>query len=246
MANTEELIVQIKALVDAAKLTALQRKDLLRAVVAQNWPEPTNDWQLKTPIIEETQKASLGTGVVLTFKEHGVQKAVMLKVGSHYQGPRYAADPSDPTYMIAGGFLNLIKGEDPQVGVVRETGEELVDDKGNPILTIHPDRLKPMDTKTLTFSSGERRVVIGFMLELSPAEAQTIKAHVSRLENDDEYRRAVREHTKNPDTGKPEVCTVSILPLKEVLDGKHKLLHKDQMSLFKKIDEHLNSAEVIR
>ncbi|NCY24478.1 MAG: hypothetical protein EBX37_06340, partial [Alphaproteobacteria bacterium] len=207
---------------------------------------------------EEVQRASVGAGVGITFREHGVQKVVLMQAGDHYIGPFHDGDRSKPKYMIPGGFINLTettgtrlvaadaKPEDPRVGAVRETEEELIDDKGKPLLTIDPARLKAMDAKSLAFRNGDRHVALGFLLELTPDEAKVLKAHAERMESDKAYHRAVREHTINPDTGKPEACTVKILPLKEVVEGKHALLYPDQKTLFERIDEHLNATEVRR
>lgn len=192
-----DINAQLDALLNMAGLDDATKKQILREAVARHWPRLPTYSTLKSPVIEEVQKATVGTGVVLTFKEHGLQKAVLMKAGTHYKSQRYEADPAKPTYMIPGGFINLTetkgtlstpanstKAEDPRVGAVRETEEELVDNTGKPLLAIDPSRLTPMDTKTLTFPWGERRVVIGFMLELSPGEIQTVKNHVDRLDSD--------------------------------------------------------------
>ena len=188
------------------------------------------------PVIEEVQKATVGTGVLMTFRDRGVNKAVVLKAGSHYK---------ESSYMIAGGFLDLsktpgtlltpadpAKAEDPRVGAIRELEEEMRDDKGAPLLTIDPARLKPTDTKSITLKNGERRLVIGFTLDLTPQEVKTVQDHVDRLEHDAAYREAVRAHTINPDSAAPEVATVSIVKLDDLATGKAPLLHPDQSSLF--------------
>jgi hypothetical protein len=254
-----DVLSQIKTLIDSSGLAGREKKSLIRSVVKENWPELPSYSTLPSPVVEEVQKATVGTGVVLIFKENGIHKAVVVKAGTHYQGPQYKADPDLPTYMISGGFINLTKtegsqtvpansskAEDPQMGAVREMEEELIDDKGEPLMKVDPSRLKPMDTKTLTFPSGERRVVIGMLLELTPQEVAIIKEHVGRMEQDETYRHAVRAHTINSETGKPEICTVSILPLKEIIEGKHTLLYPDQKSLFEKVEQYYNSAKVAR
>ncbi len=246
-------LADITRQINALNLDAKGKKEFLRKLVAANWPELPGYSTLSAPKVEEVQKAVVGTGVVMTFKEHGIQKAVVVKVGTHYAGARYAADPAVPTYMIPGGFIDLTqtpgsssvpadatKGEHPRVGALREIEEEMVDDKGSPVLGgIDPSRLKPMDTKTISIPNGDRSVVIGLHLELNPDEARKLKEHVQRLETDDTYRHAVREHTINPETNKPEICTISILPLAEIAAGKHNLLHKDQISLFQLINDQV-------
>ena len=179
---------------------------------------------------------------------------MVVKPGTHYKSARYLADPDQPVHMLAGGHVNLKEtpgigvvpanqkqAEDPNVGAVREIEEEIVDDKGKPVLkNIDPARLKVMHIKTLTPPSGESHLVIAYKLELTPEEASTITAHVAKLESDENYRRAARGHTKNPETGEPEICTVAIHPLKEVAEGQHTLLQEGQRILFKKVYEEEN------
>ena len=249
--DNQSAIQQIGDVINRLGLDAERTKAFLRQLVEANWPGLPVYSTLKFPKINEVETATVGTGVVPTFRaESGNVMAVVVKAGTHYQGPRYAADPLIPTYMIAGGFLNLThspatqfsaeilnKPEDPRVGAVREAEEELVDDAGKPVLAIDPSSLLPMDTKMLSFPWGEKRLVIGFMVPLNPAQVLTIKSHVARLEVDDNYRHAVRNHTINKDSDKPEICTVSILPLEEIASGRHVLLHRDQISLFQRVAE---------
>lgn len=259
MSGIEDVAARIAAIIDDANFSDAQRKELLKTLVEKHSPKLPPYSTLPFPVIEEVQKATVGTGVVAVFKEHGVQKALLMKAGTHYQNSRYAADPATPTYMIPGGFINLTqtegtlltkpddkRAEDPRTGAIRELEEELVNDQGQALLSIDPARLKPMDTKTLTLPWGERRVVIGFMLELDAGEAATLRSHVQRLEGDEAYRHAVRAHTVNDETDKPEVCAPCIQPLKEVVEGKHILLYPDQRSLFAHIAQALNSTEISR
>jgi hypothetical protein len=153
--------------------------------------------------------------------------------------------------MIAGGFINLshnnavidlnsrntLRAEHPQEGAVRELKEELVDDHKNPIISPDPDRLLPVITKTLTFPSGERRVVIGHALMLLEAEVERLLLHLQRVDVDEAYRQACRAHTTNSETNLPEVCRLDVIPLDVVIAEDFRLLHPDQSSLFQMIWE---------
>ena len=249
-----------KTLADAIKATGLQGKalkDALREAVGTAWPDLPPWSTLKAPVIEEVQKASIGSGVVLTYVEGGVRKVVLGQAGYHYKNPKIPG-PMPESYTIPGGFIDLssTKGsakvaatdapEDPRTGAAREVEEEFKLVDGAPLLAVEPDRLKPMDTKTIAFSNGEKRVVIGMMLELSPAEAATVKAHVAQLAADPSFRAAVGRQTINSASGHPEVCDVKIFNLDDVVAGKVNLLHKDQQSLFGLVKAHFDAAPAAR
>ena len=245
-----------KILADAIRATGLRGralKDALREAVGAAWPDLPPWSTLTAPVIEEVQKASIGSGVVLTFVEDGVRKVVLGQAGYHYKNPK-TPGPMPESYTIPGGFIDLTstKGsakvaaadapEDPRTGAAREVEEEFRLADGSPLLAVEPARLKPMDTKTIAFANGEKRVVIGMMLELTPAEAATVKAHVAQLAADPSFRAAVGRQTINPASGHPEVCDVKIFGLDDVAAGKVNLLHKDQQSLFGLVREHFDTA----
>ena len=163
-------IEEIKAIFNKAGLKGKDLKDALRETVRELWPDLPKWSTLDGAIIEEVQKASVGSGVVLTFEENGVHKAVLAQAGLHYK-PRGHNGPMLPSYMILGGFINLTSTEgssrvpaskdpeDPRIGAAREIEEEFKKPDGSPLLSVDPSRLKPMDTKTLTFRNGERHLV---------------------------------------------------------------------------------------
>lgn len=224
------------------------RREVLEGLVGITWGPLPPYSTLSRPEISEVAKATVGTGIVPIFKhpESGEWHAVVVRPGTHYQGSRYAADPSHPYTMIAGGFINLTyalspaaeklsRAEHPQEGAVRELREEIKDSQGASLLEVSPDRLRPVDTLTLSFKSGEKRVVIGYLLELSDEETTRILAHTKKTQEDPSYRRACRGHTLNAESGKPEVCQVDVLPLAKLIDEATTLLHPDQRSLFNKL-----------
>jgi hypothetical protein len=249
---------QAKQLADAIidqfsldKIPVPLRQEVLRKLVGESWGELRPYSTLRMPEISVVAKATVGTGVVPVFR-HPVTKewhAIVVRPGTHYQGPRYAADPAEPYFMIAGGFINLskvpevpgliagqsLRAEHPAEGAVRELTEEILDSNGAPLLQPAPERLYPVDTLTLSFPSGEKRVVIGFRLELEPDEAARILAHTERVRTDPTYRRACRNHTINSETGKPEICQIDIVPLGELAKPETKLLHRDQKGCSRKL-----------
>lgn len=230
--------------VGASGLQGNALKSALRGVISAFWPSLPPYSTLEHPKIEEVQKATVGVGVALTFKEHGIQKVVMLKAGANYP-----AAAQRNLYMIPGGFINLTstagssqvaaqdRPESPRVGAAREIEEELRLPDGSPLLSVDPSRLRPMDTQTLALGSGAG-LVVGMMLELTPQEVATVKAHVNSIQTNAAYAQAVADQSISPHSGKPEVADVVISPLKDLAEGKVPLLHSDQQSLFEALHAH--------
>lgn len=245
-----ELTDRVNAIFEQAGLPPKELKTLLRQVVAENWPDLPPWSTLDAPIIEEVQKATVGSGVVLTYVEKGVRKVVLGAAGEHY------LPASAPTaFTIPGGFINLTETpgsalvtpaqtpEDARTGCAREVEEEFKQPDGSPLLHIDPARLKPMDTKTLSFPNGERRIVMGMMYELNADEIAIVKDHVTRLEADHAYKAAVAAQTLNEASHKPEVGDVKVFDLDDVADGRCNLLHPDQQSLFEAVRDHYHSID---
>ncbi len=232
------------------------RREVLRALVAGCWGALPPYSTLAAPEVSEVARATVGTGVVPVFRhpESGQWCAVVVRPGTHYQGPRYAADPRCPYFMIAGGFINLSdsvsshdgvtkRAEHPAEGALRELMEEIVDPSGTPILQPSPDRLVPVDTMTLSLRGGEKRVVIGFLLELNVEETSRILSHVSRTQADAHYRALCRERTINQESGHPEICQVDVQSLGELVRPELNLLHPDQRHLFDRVAWFLRICE---
>lgn len=234
-------------------LQGKELKDVLREAVSATWPDLPPWSTLPGPVIEEVQKASIGSGVVLTFVEDGVRKVVLGRAGAHYDTGTTPSGRRIPAYTIPGGFIDLTstKGsmmvppsaepEDPRTGAAREVEEEFRMPDGAPMLAVSPARLKPMDTKTIAFRSGEKRVVIGMMLEMTVAEISRAKAHSMKIASDMDYAYAIAARSINPASGKPEIEHVEIFNLDDVVAGRVNLLHKDQQSLFGLVKAHFDA-----
>ncbi|MDE1150964.1 MAG: hypothetical protein PW788_00365 [Micavibrio sp.] len=246
-----DIVKQIREIFEQAALSPKEQKQVLRDVVKENWPDLPVWTTLDGAVVEEVQKATAGSGVVLTFEEAGVRKVVLAQTGDHYAKPGEAAVPA---FMIPGGFINLSETpgsslvaassapEDGRTGAAREVEEELKNPDGSALLKVDPSRLKPMDTLTLAFR-GEKRIVIGMMLELNAAEVKTVKEHIANIAASPAYAAATAAQSINHDSGKPEVSNVAIFTLEDVAAGKVNLLHKDQQSLFKVVEQHYKDVE---
>lgn len=247
-----DIAKQIREIFEKAALSPKEQKQVLREIVKENWPDLPVWTTLDGAVVEEVQKATAGSGVVLTFEEGGVRKVVLAQTGDHYAKPGEAAVPA---FMIPGGFINLSSTpgsalvaassapEDGRTGAAREVEEELKNPDGSALLKVDPARLKPMDTLTLAFRSGEKRIVIGMMLELTSDEVKTVKAHIANIASSPAYAEATAAQSINHDSGKAEVSNIAIFTLEEVAQGKVNLLHKDQQSLFKVVEQHFNDVE---
>ena len=239
---------QIGDIIKGAALADRDRRVLLSQIVGDHWG-PVPSWALEHPVIEIVQKATVGSGAVLTFEENGVRKVVLAEAGPHYKQAAF------PQFMIPGGFVNLVhtegssfvpesdKPESPRIAMAREGEEEFRYPDGTPLFTIDPARLKPMDMNTLLFPWGEVRIVLGAMMELTAQEVTRAKEHVARLAADPVYKEAVAGQTKNKDSGKPEVSSVAIFDLKDVAEGRCPLYHPDQKSLFVAVQDHFKASQ---
>lgn len=216
-------------------------KEALRDAVRRSWPGLPPWSTLDGAVVEETRKASVGSGVALVFQEDGEWKTLLGLAGTHYHrgdGPMPAA------FMIPGGFINLDctpgstlvpasdQPEDGRTGAAREVEEEFRLPDGSPLLAIEPARLSPVDTKTLLLPGGQVRVVLGFMLVLTPEEVRAAKLHIEMCAARPAYAAAAAAQSINGETGRPEVAGLAIARLDDVAAGKVPLLHKDQQSLF--------------
>lgn len=249
-----DLADQINALVQQAHLPPKELKSVLREAIRLAWPDMPPWTTLENgPLIEEVQKATVGSGAVLTFVEGGVRKVVLAQAGEHYR----KKDGTLPeSYMIAGGFINLTstpgstqvppsnQPEDPTIGSAREIEEELKTAEGPPLLSVDPERLELMNIKTLSLGD-EKRLVTGQALELTPDEITLVKAHVERMACDSAYKAAVSAQSANHESGKPEVADVKIFTLAEAARGGVPLLHADQLSLFQAIEKHFAKIDAL-
>jgi len=123
--------------------------------------------------------------------------------------PRYGASGG---YMGLGNIAKAIAGEQPAEGAVREWHEEMIDDRGNPVVPISTGRLRPlMPSVDYKAKWGYPVHNDAFSMELSEAELLRIKHHAARLAEDPAYRAGVLEKSKN------EVDGIIVMPLAEAV-----------------------------
>jgi hypothetical protein len=241
-AEINSLVQRIAGLIGQSNVSGASVKGALRHIVSACWPQLPPWSTLAAPVIKEVETAAVAAGVAIIFYENGVQ-TLLAVAGDHY-GPGDGQGDRQDRFMIPGGFINLTstpgsslvppsaEPEEPRVGAAREVEEELRLPGGSPLLKVDPARLKLMDARTIVSPAGERRVVLGMMLELTPAEVIEVKTHVAKIETDPDYKAAVARQSINTATGKPEVAEARIIPLQDLVAHRLKLLHQEQASLF--------------
>lgn len=236
----------------AHNLSEDEQKRLLSMLVESNYPGLPCYSTLDGAIIEETQKASVSGGAVLTYFDEmtNTRKVVMVKAGAHYR-------VDDDRYMVPGGFTNLsiregssYVAEDDErpetvfMSTAREIEEELRAYDGSPLIPVDPERLKLIDTNTLSFPTGEKRVVMGMVLELTKAELRIIQEHIARLQHDESYRIVTSSFTTNDNSKLPEAHSIEILELDDFLYGRRQLMHPDQLPLMHKAKAFLDRKDI--
>jgi len=233
-------------------------------------------WHRERPVIEEMYKAMASAHVVPVFRdEHGVYQVVVGIPGDHID--KRPVEPTHDErkqrkYDLLGGNIDLKetpgstcvkpdpdKPENPEEGAARELEEEMPTDKKDsdgkpmPVLRVDPARLRILSAVTARLPEkpgqppGEKSLVTGYMMQLTPEEARTVQNHVKRLDTDPAYHKAVRNNTINPDTKKPEICKPVILPLAQM--NRDKLRHGGKLKLFElmaaELEEQRKPGELI-
>ena len=77
-------------------------------------------------------------------------------------------------------------------------------------------------------------------MELTPDEVETVTTHIRKMHDDPEYKSECIQNTVNPDTNAPEIANLRLLKLKDLAEGRHRLLNADQISLFRKLNDFTN------
>lgn len=210
-----------------AALPADQVNGVLAQLVQQHWRRVP--WSNMEPQIIDTAKADVGIGLAIYHQPtKGPVQVVLMKAAGQDK------------YQIVGGFMNLAKGGDasPQLAGERETGEELVNLSGKPLLPPMMIRHRLAGKLPLDFNAisvrGQPRVVASYCLRLVEPEMKIITEQIKRLEQEPGAAAAMAKATNN------ELDGIKIFTLDEVLARSDYILrHADQASLFKRLHDKL-------
>ena len=136
-------------------------------------------------------------------------------------------------FVMHGEIMDKSRGEQPEEGALREMNEELLDDKGKPILDIAEDRLNHVISCN-DYSKRPGTAVTGFTLRLTPDEFSAVKAHSESMENKLDYRNAVRAASGG------EVKQVLIMPLETILAMReNQFTHPHEFKAIQKIAKEM-------
>lgn len=101
-----------------------------------------------------------------------------------------------------GGHLDIENGEQPFDGVIREVGEELIDDEGNPVIIgLDPTQLRFV-ANGVDYTTAYKKASLqagtfwtGYTYRLSAEQVQQVWRHIKRLHSDMAYKARVVEQS---------------------------------------------------
>lgn len=130
-------------------------------------------------------------------------------------------DAGEQRLGVPGGYVDLDKKESPAQGAVRELGEEVLDAAGKPVISPEPSRLEPIVAGIdYRGNFGNAVAYTGFAVELSPAELQSLKDHVSKLAQDPAYASAVTKASNG------EISNVLLVDASDIANlSKERFMH---------------------
>ena len=126
---------------------------------------------------------------------------------------------SDGKLGATGGYTDLggkdKAQEQPKEGAVRELGEEMLNDSGEPILDLEPRRLT-LVSSGIDYQQSLPVSYSGHTAELNSLEFAKVKLHCERLDTDPAYKSAVRGHSEG------EVSNADLVPISEIAKMEEK------------------------
>ena len=194
---------------------------------------------LGKPALHDVKTVTVGAFVVCHGTETGAGAArgepVVAIIKRTEKGPN-----GEDRYGVLGGYTNLGSnltiGEQPKEGAVRELKEEAIDDQGKPIISPDPSRLARIDMD-LTIDYRIPKLPVLFnpnSMELTAQELAALKLHSKKLEEDPDYRAAVREQSDG------EVADLKIMPISKVLEmGRESFTHPHEFDTVAALAEQL-------
>lgn len=236
-------------------------KKILNQIVGENYPLPPWTTLKKGAVIQDVETATFGCGVLVVLKIDGERHVLMGQAGAHCEQEFKSKKgneniPFPVCYTIPGGYGNLTNtrgssqvpasNDKPESGfetMAAETEEEFQKEDKSPLISIDPEDIILLDTLTLSLGPNNKRIVMGGLYEATAQQINTITAHVSRMETDDEYKQVIAGNSANEYTKLPEVSDHVLFKLDDLADGLVKLYHSDQQSLFLKAQKHYDRLD---
>ncbi len=143
-------------------------------------------------------------------------------------------------YGAFGGYTNVddnpaknSKKEQPNEGAIRELGEEVVNDKGNPVIEPVPSRLKLLCAGN-DYRPNPAVAYTGFSLELDKTEIKALTSHIQKMQTEPNYKTKVQEASHG------EVAEIMSMPINEVLKlGKESFAHPHEFDAIQELANQL-------
>ena len=209
----------------AGAKTSTEQLKLLQGAIPHAVNNFMRPWS-NTIDIDCVQKAEVGVAMLMTYIENGQRYVLLCQSGEHYF--RDCDDEKMPErYTYPGGFANLERregsffvsaeqtAEEPEHAGAREVEEEIVDDKGQPIVFIDPKRCEPLDHVIVENKYQKPIVVCSMFYRLAPNEVEALKNHLAKLKHDEEYRAECSARTQNPASRLAEIYTAKFVTVHE-------------------------------
>ena len=227
------------------------------ALITKGIPEAVEGfrrpWSNVDADIDSVMKGEVGVAVLMTYVENGERFVLLCQSGAHYFKDQPNEGEMPEKYSYPGGFANLVEcegsffvnkknvPEEPEQAGAREVEEEIVDDQGNPVIYVDPQRCKPLDHDIVSNKFGKPIVVCSMYYNLTPNEVGALKGHLEKLANSEEYRAKCAEFTKSPASGLPEVHTAKFV---RVHDAAMKIpfLYDGQEEHIRRLIRHENDV----
>jgi len=154
-----------------------------------------------TEVTEDAKYPYLYTGSFCVYYGHDdVSHQILMLISE--RGKKFKGTKSEG-FGTAGGYVTVIKREQPPEAAVRETGEEITKPDGSPVLdTLTPDRMLLVDT-AIDYDAGVPGTLYignvwhGHKCHLQQDEINKLKAHIEKMNSDPDYAEASRKAGKD-------------------------------------------------
>ncbi|MDD3371141.1 MAG: hypothetical protein PHE27_04865 [Alphaproteobacteria bacterium] len=210
-----------------SKFPGLTPKEILTGPLAKAICGPLPGYSKLTSYeMTDVTTATVGAFVICYAYDPAYKENVVILIERGKKG-----EDGKRKFGITGGYIDLDEREQPCDGAARELREELLDDKGAPILEPDPKSFEVVSTGVgyRYFKNGGYCVQYnGLAVELSKDELGKVHEHVLKLRTDPLYKHEMQKRSGG------EVSDVFVLPISQVSN-----MRDDQF-------EHVHELEAVK
>lgn len=178
---------------------------------------------------------------------YGVDKEMNETVILTLKRGRYFKDEGKDGQGVPGGYANLADHEQPRAASLREFAEEISDHEGKPVVPgIQESRLVLLDTG-IDYKNGRPGTLYAgcawtaYSCELNTDEIAKLKIFQARMDEDENYRRAVQQHS-NEELDYIDLSTPEIL-IHKINSGEFQFTYDHEKDMVLKVAESLKSRD---